>query len=441
MQVTVEDLSPVEKKVAIEVEWPQVARKLDEAYRELGKGVNLRGFRKGKVPRSVLERMFGKQIEQEVKQRLVQESFVSAVQHHSLAPVVDPIVDDMQLEPNKGFRFSARIEVQAVFEPRDYFEVELEKEVPAVTDEEVERALVEKQRELTQYKRIEGRTALAAGDVAYVDITGTVGQHPVKREGVMVDVGAPAGEPEALPGLSQALVGVPVEAKEHPLRFTLPAELPTDPAGRPVPAERRDVAGKEAELQITVREPREKLVPALDDDFAKDTGEADTLDELRAKLREKVAADKDRAATSGLRSELLKRVLEKNPFQVAPALVERQAEAMVHRAKLQMAMRGVDPRTIHLDEARLKEDLRPQAIDEVRAMFFLDAVATKEKLEVSEADLEKRLAEMGKERGKNAQRLKAELQKDGKLDSLRHQLREEKTLDLLMSRANITVKR
>src|SRR5438045_8055242 len=100
MHVHVEELSPVEKKVAIEVDWPQVARKLDEAYRELGKGVNLKGFRKGKVPRSILERMYGRQVEHEVKQRLVQENFLRAAQKHSIQMVADPIIDDMALEPN-----------------------------------------------------------------------------------------------------------------------------------------------------------------------------------------------------------------------------------------------------------------------------------------------------------------------------------------------------
>jgi trigger factor len=437
MNVTVEDVSPVEKKLAIELEWPRVQKQLDDAYRELGRGVNLHGFRKGKVPRSMLERMYGRQVEQEVKQRLVQESFLLAAQKHSLSPVADPIVEDMELLPNKSFRFSARVEVRAEFEPVDYIGVELEKEAPEVSEAEVDAALLAKQRDFTEWKRIEGRGTLQAGDTVYVDIDGQVGPHPVKREAVPVDVGAPDGEAEALPGLSAALVGQPVEAKDVVLSFAVPAELPAEG----VPAERRDIAGQAAQVKVTVREARQKLVPALDDDFAKDTGEADTLAGLRDKLRDKVAADKDRAEAQKLRGELVKKLLEKNPFQVAPALVERQAEQMVHRAKLQAAMRGVDLRSVNLDEDKLKEDLRPQAVEEVRALFLLDAVATREKVEVTDADLEKRLVEMSKERGKNAQRLKAELQKEGKLDSVRHQIREEKTLDLLISRANITVKR
>ena len=264
--------------------------------------------------------------------------------------------------------------------------------------------------------------------------TGEVGPHPIKRDGVMVDVGSTAAG-EALPGLGLALLGIAIGVSDHLLEFTLPEAVDES-----APAEQRDIAGKPARLTISVREAREKLVPALDDEFAKDTGEADSIADLRVKLKEKLIAERNKELDRGLRGELVRAVLAKNPFQVAPALVERQAENLVRGAKLQMAMRGIDPRTAALDEVKLRDEVRPAATDEVRAWFLLDAIATKEKVEVSDADLEKKLAEMARERGKNVPKLKAELQKEGKLDQVRHNLREEKTLDLLMSRANITMK-
>jgi trigger factor len=125
---------------------------------------------------------------------------------------------------------------------------------------------------------------------------------------------------------------------------------------------------------------------------------------------------------------------------VAPALVERQLDAMIQRSRLQLAMRGIDYRSAGLDETRMRDELRESANDEVRAAFLIDAIAEKEKVEVSEADLEKKLAEMATSRDKSVPRLKAELQKEGRLESLKHQLREEKTLDLLLGRAKINEK-
>src|SRR5689334_3249489 len=157
MQVTVSEISPVEKKVAVEIPWPYVAQKLDEAYRDLSRGVALKGFRKGKVPRPILERMFGRQVEQEVVKQLVQESFVAAANQHDIQPVAEPVVDDAQLHKGKAFHYSARVEVRSEFEPKEYDDVSLSQRPPHVTDEEVDRALERKRQDLTEYKNIEGR--------------------------------------------------------------------------------------------------------------------------------------------------------------------------------------------------------------------------------------------------------------------------------------------
>ncbi|HZU81293.1 MAG TPA: trigger factor [Polyangiaceae bacterium] len=440
MQVTIEQISPVEKRLAIEVPWPAVAAKLEEAYRELGRGVTLKGFRKGHVPRNILERMFARQVEQEVQRKLVQETFMHVAQEHQIAPVAEPIVDDMALEKGARFRYSARVEVKAEVEPKDYDGIQLERPTPVVTDEEVEKALARKREELTEYKRIEGRDRLEPGDMVLLDVQGEVGKHAIKREGMMVDVIGMPQPTDMIPGLGAALIGAPLEAKEHPLTFTIPDVMP-DESVAGIPEQDRkehDVAGEEARLTITVREAREKLMPALDDDFAKDTGEADTLDELRARIREKLLEAKGKDVDEELRKELVKEVLRKNPFEVPPALVERQTEMLLHRTKLKLAMRGVDVRNLPLDDNRLREQLRAEAREDVRAMFLLDAIATRENVEASEADVEKKLAELAKERGKSVARLKADLQKDGHFESIKHNVREAKTLDLLMSRANIT---
>src|ERR1051325_2105090 len=154
MQVTVEDVSPVEKKGAVEIPWPYVAQKLDEAYKDLSKGVALKGFRKGKVPRPILERMFGRQVEQEVVKQLVQESFVAAASQHDIQPVAEPVVDDAHLHKGKSFHYSARVEVRSEVEPKEYEGVELQERAPRVTDEAVGEALERKRRELTEYKVI-----------------------------------------------------------------------------------------------------------------------------------------------------------------------------------------------------------------------------------------------------------------------------------------------
>jgi trigger factor len=428
MQVTVEDLSPVEKKVAVEIPWPYVERKLEEAYRDLGRGVALKGFRKGKVPRPILERMFGRQVEQEVVKQLVQESFVAAAQQHEIQPVAEPVVDDAHLQKGHPFHYSARVEVRSIVEPKDYDGVEVAKRPAVVSDDKVTRALERKREELTEYKVIEGRAETTASDVLVIDIKGAIGERKLDKDGMMIDLGA-AGDAEPIPGLIAALIGAPLKTDHHAVDY----KIADDHA-------RKELAGQHVRLTIAIKEAREKQMPALDDEFAKDTGEADTLDELRGKLREKLLAEDEKEAKNELKGELVKELLKRNTFVVAPALVERQLDVMVQRAKLGMAMRGMDVRNLNLDEERLRDEMRESANDEVRAAFLLDAIAEKEKVEVSDAEIEKRLAEMAQARGQSVPRVKADLQKDGRLESLKHQVREEKTLDLVLARAKINEK-
>jgi trigger factor len=430
MQVTIEDVSPVEKKVAVEIPWPYVAQKLDEAYKDLGKGVALKGFRKGKVPRPILERMFSRQVEQEVVKQLVQESFVAAATKHDIQPVAEPIVDDAHLHKGKSFHYSARVEVRSEVAPQDYDGVELSQRAAKVSDEEIDRAIERKRQELTEYKMIEGRdpAVTQASDVVVISLKGKIGDHDFDKDGVMVDLGE--SQREVVPGIGQALLGVPLAAKDHDVSWTIPEHDQV----------KKELIGKTAALKVSVKEAREKQTPSLDDEFAKDTGEADTLGELRDKIRERLVKEDEERAKGELKEQLVKELLKRNSFVVAPALVERQLDNMLQRTKLQLAMQGIDPRSMPIDEQRMRDDLREGANDEVRAAFLLDAIAEKEKVEVSEADLEKRLAEMAQSREKSVARLKAELQKENRLEGVRHQLREEKTLDLLLSRAKINEK-
>ena len=428
MQVTVEDVSPVEKKVAVEIPWTYVARKLDEAYRDLGRGVALKGFRKGKVPRPILERMFGRQVEEEVVKQLVQESFVAAATQHEIKPVAEPVVNDAHLTKGHPFHYSARVEVASVVEPKDYEGVEVSQRPPKVSDEDLQRALERKRDELTEYKVIEGRAETQPSDVVVIDMKGSVGDKPLDKDSMMIDLGAPVGL-EPIPGLARALTGSPVRAENRLVEF----KIPDDAAGR------KEMAGQGVRLTITVKEAREKQVPALDDEFAKDTGEADTLAELKDKLKKKLLEEDEREVKGELKGQLVKELLKRNIFAVAPALVERQLDAMLERAKLGMALRGIDLKSMPVDSERLRDEMRESANDEVRAAFLLEAIAEKEKVQVTDAEMEKRLAELARARDKSVPRLKAELQKDGRYDSMKHQLREEKTLDLLLSRAKINV--
>src|SRR5262245_48838305 len=174
MQITIEDISPVEKRVEFEVPWADVAPKLDKAYGALRKGVRMPGFRPGKVPRALLEKMYRQQVEEEVARDLIEHSLGQAIQENQIQPVAPPTVDNLELKSGSPFKFSARVEVRSQVVPKDYGGIALARRPQKVTDEEIAEALEGYRRRFTEYKPVEGRTETARTDVVLVEVRGRV---------------------------------------------------------------------------------------------------------------------------------------------------------------------------------------------------------------------------------------------------------------------------
>lgn len=425
MQVQVESLSPVEKKVAVEIPWERVREKLDAAYKELGKGVKLKGFRPGKVPRPVLEKMFARQVHNEVARDLVNESFVFAAREHKLEPVAEPVVEDAVIKNGEAFRYSARVEIRGDVELKTVDGLTGSRKKVKVEDKEVDAALEHQRRQHTDFKPITGRTEAAATDVLVIALKGTLGEQKLDRPELLVDLTDHSQEP--LPGIATALLGIPFDAKDKPLKLTFAEDHAI-----------KEIAGKTAELTITVKDAREKAVPALDDEFAKDTGLAETLDGLKAKLREEITKEKTASAEREMRAGVLKAFVAANEIPVAPALVERGVDAQIERASMSLRMQGIDIAKSGIDLNGLREKMREPAIEEVRGQLLLEALAEREKIEITDADVDAKVVELSEQRGKPPGKLKAEMNRDGSLDSLRWRLRQEKALDHVVARATIT---
>jgi trigger factor len=299
MQVRIEEVSPVEKKLVVEVPWTTVSDKLGAAFRELSRSVNLKGFRKGKVPRSVLEQMFGKRVRAEVADQLVRESFITATTEHNLAAVSEPRVDEaLTIHSGQPFSFEAIVEVRGEFTPQDYTGMELTKRPVEVADKALEHAILHLQREHTELLPIEDRDVLAETDVVALSIKGTLGEHPIDRQ-LTLDLADREHEP--LPGLSTALVGLSVKAEAHPIEIAIPADHPEEA-----------IAGQTAKLELTILDARKAEVPSLDDDFAKDTGKADSMDALRQVVRDDLAKRAADEIENEVRDAALRELVKRN---------------------------------------------------------------------------------------------------------------------------------
>ena len=422
MQITIEDISPVEKRVEFEVPWTDVAPKLDKAYGTLRRDVRMPGFRPGKVPRALLEKMYRQQVEEEVARELIERSIAEAIHENQLQPVAPPTVDNLELKSGSPFKFSARVEVRSQVVPKDYSGLPLTRRAPKVTDEQVAEALEGYRRRLTEYRPVEGRTETVPGDVVLADLNGRVGEHRIKHRTIAVDLDDEAGG--ALPGLAPKLRGLRIAADPVEVKYTISEEAP-----------QKELAGKAVDLKVVIKEAREKKVPALDDELAKDTGEAETLDALRAKVRDNlIDGDKQRIQRE-LIQQVIKELVKRNEFPIAPALVERHAQGIVNRAKQQLAMMGVDMET--LDEAKMRDEFKTEAEEEARGTILVHAIAEREGITVADADLQKRIAELAAARNENPKKLRADLEKDGRIRQIEAQIREQKTLDMLISQAKI----
>lgn len=425
MQVRIEDVSPVEKKLIVEVPWDSVSDKLGASFKELGKSVQLKGFRKGKVPRSVLERMFGKRVRAEVAGQLVQESFLTAVTQHNLQAVSEPQVDSSALDIVKGqpFAFEAIVEVRGDVEAADYIGMELTKRPLEVSEDEVGQSLEQLQREHTELHPIEGRTELSADDVVAIKVVGTVGEHAIDRDQLTVDLGDTEHEP--FPGLASALIGLPIAAQDHELELSVPDDHSEE-----------SIAGQTGKFTISVLDARVKDVPAFDDDFAADTGKGETMDELRAALRKELEDQKASSIQDELRQAATAELVKRNQIPVASSLIDRVIENKMRRFQMMM---GMEPGETGVDDA-MRQELGAGAADEVRGQLLLESVAEKENIEVTEEELDARIAEMAARANQSLGRLKADMDRDGRLDNLRFQVRHEKTLDFLIDKAQVTEK-
>jgi trigger factor len=429
MESQIEQITPVECRVRVSIPWTDVSPRLDTKLRELQKTAKIPGFRAGKIPPKVIEKMFGKTVRAELARDLVQETFETAVVSHKTTPLTQPVLEASSLEPGESFTYAARFEVAPKLEPKDYIGVPVRRR-PAVADQAKVDALLQKKREeLTEIRPIEpgSREKTQPGDLWTVDFDGTIGTEPLSRKDVKIEIGKEGGD--VVPGLGNALAEMELAAVGQTRQVTfVPAEDRVKPQYR----------GQEVKLTVALREVRTKVVPELDDDFARDTGEAETLAELEAKYREQVSQEDGDNAEREARQRLVEALLERNPFEPAPSLVTREAQAQVQNFKQQLARQGLTLKQIGMTEARLSQSMRAQATFNVKAFLLLEAIREKEGIDITEEELDAEVREQAEAQGQNPARLRATMEKNNQILVLRAQMREDRVLEFLMGKADLT---
>ncbi|MSQ48334.1 MAG: trigger factor [Deltaproteobacteria bacterium] len=429
MNVHIEALDAVQKKLTFEIPPDRVKEEVEKTYRTFQRTAQVKGFRAGKVPRPVLERHFGEQVASEVSAHLIEESYIQALQEHSLQVVADPHIVPEKLISGQPFRYSATVELRPEIVVKDHEGVEAEKTVRKVTEEEVDKSLAQIAESLAQLHPITDRDQVENDDVATIDYAASSDGRPLsdlQGKGRLVEI----GKEVIFPGFQGKLIGA---RKGETVHFSLPFPREAEDPQEPAPTERL------AAFRVTVQDLARKEVPTLDDEFAKDHGECDTLVELREKVRTNLQQHADRQANDQLQDAVMTRLLELNPFEVPPTLVREQMRRMLIDAR--MVSPDIDAVTL---EARLPEGLRDgfmnSAKKQVQVSFLLEALATQLELSVPDEEVQQQVSSIAERVGPTQlPQITAFYGREENRRALRNRLLHEKALHLVVEKARVKV--
>jgi trigger factor len=422
MKISSEDVSPIEKKLVVEVDPAAVDKELERAYRALSRKVSIRGFRPGKAPRRVLEQQFKDQVESEVRQTLVQETLPEALKERGLNPITAPAVRLESLRAGTPFRYHAKVELKPKIEIKDYKGLPFKPIAVEVVDAQVDAEIDRIRQNASQLVPVGDRDRVMQGDFVVVDYSGSIEGTPLKGtvgENVTFEVAPGKFYEGHAPELQGSSVG---DSRDIDVKF-------------PGDYRAQNLRGKKVTFKMAVRGLKKREAPALDDEFAKDVGAKD-LAELRARVKEDLLTRAKEQAERDERDQLMKVLAERNPFDIPSGMVERAINQIIEAGAERLSQSGVDLRKVQLDMPKLREEMRDRAAFEVRAALLLEAVAKAEKIEPTDADVDARIEEVAAKAKQPVAKVRAQVDRN----AIRARLTEEKAVASLRHDANAETK-
>jgi len=421
MKTEFTDVSETQKTITIEIPTDVVDAEFNRVARGYTKQARLPGFRPGKVPQALIKQRFRDQIRHDVMHDLIPRAVEEALQERGIEPVDTPDVRNVELVEGRPLKFTAAFETVPSFDPGDLSSITLRQPAVHVTDEAVDETLKRLRDRAAKYETVEGR-AVADEDAVLVDLDRTDPDGRVDhRDGVNVQLGA-QGNP---PGFDVQLIGLNAgDAKTFSIQF---------PESYPVP----ELANTEQTYSVTVKGIRRRVLPDLDDEFAKDVGTFDSLAALRDHIRESLEEDAWDDARRQVRFELFQQLSQRIPFELPASLVEREMDRRVEEFARQVTAQNVDPRQAGIDWAQFREAQREPARNAVASALALDEIARREQITVTTEDVDKEIERFATRAGRTPAALRAQLEKEGGISRLYAGLRREKAVDLTLSRAKM----
>jgi trigger factor len=419
------DVNETRKRVRVEIPSAVVDGEIDRIARDYAKKARVPGFRPGKAPAGVIKQRFKDQILHDVLHDLVPRAVDDALRERGVEAVDTPDVRDINIEAGQALTFTALFDTLPPFEVGDLSTISLRRSKVAVDDAAVAGALQRLRDRAARFEAVEGR-GVEHGDTVTVDLTRRDGSDPAAKAeehpNVSIELGAKANPP----GFDERLLGLEAGATKA---FTI--HYPEDYSIG-------ELAGTDVSYTVVVKAIKRRVLPELDDEFAKDLGEFETLAGLRARVREDLEHEARHAADRELRSEMMKALAARLPFAVPASLIEREMDQRVEEFARRLAGQGVDPRQAGIDWRAFRDSQRDAARDAIGAALVLDEIARGQQLAVTEDEVEREVGRYAERAGRTPAAVRAALEKEGDLSRMVEGLRREKSVDFVMSRVTIT---
>jgi trigger factor len=410
----------VKREISVEIPAEEVTRETEALVQKYQKVARLPGFRAGHVPPSIIRQRFKEDLKSDVVESLVPRYFRKEAEKQGLVPVSQPRVTDLHIHEGEPLRFKASFEIMPEIKVEGYKELRAEHPQIDVKDEEVEEALNSVREQHATYTSVEGR-ALQDGDFAQASMDGRPKEaedktQPVHMDEVLIEIGGKNTVPEFSENLRGANAG---ETREFEVKY-------------PEDSTEKRLAGKTLVYTVKVQAIKQKNLPELNDEFAKELGEFTSLDQVRKQIRENMQAERKHDAEREAKDKLVNELVKRNEFEVPESLVDRQIDLRLERGLRALAAQGMKMEDMKkMDLPRLRAGQRDQAVQDVKSSLLLDRIAELENIDVGEDELNHEIEALAQQTKQTSEAVRARLTQDGGLDRIRNRIRSEKTLEFL----------
>ncbi len=423
MNVKVEDVSSIKKKLIFEVAAEQVDKEIQKAFKKIGKTAKIKGFRAGKIPVSVLEKYYGGQMEQDVLRSLINATYFKALQENDIPAVGEPnIVESSGINKGEAFTYEAEVEVKPEVTAKDYTKISLEKEKFVADPKAVEGRLEEMGASKAQLE-VTKRKKARKGDSVIIDFEGFIGEEAFaggKGDDSLLELGSNS----FIPGFEEQVIGMQREETKD-VEVSFPEEYG-----------QAELAGKPAVFKVLLKEIKEKVSPDLDDEFAKGFG-VDTLDELKEQLQTSYETQETNRVENDLREKLVGKLIESNPVEVPEAMIAKQLEHMYENITNRMKSQGMTPEMMGITQENFRENYRTTAIEQVSGNLILEAIGNQEKIVADESEIDAKLEEIATMANAPIDMVKKHYAGAEARSGLMAQIAEEKVVTFLLESAKV----